>query len=92
MMTGDQYWSPNQMEMVNHHLKNFFRLHKGDGLILLEGLEYLMAFNQFKGVLILVQSLKDHAALNQGILLIGLNPATLEQKQLKLFERDLEIL
>jgi hypothetical protein len=68
-------------------------LSKGEGgLILLSGIEYLITNNNFLTVLRLIQSLRDQVAVSNSILIIPVNPSTLEGSQLKLLEREVDVI
>jgi archaellum biogenesis ATPase FlaH len=59
-------------------------------IILLDGLEYLITNNSFATVMRLLQSLKDQVAIHQSILVIAVNPSTLESHQLNLLEKEID--
>jgi hypothetical protein len=59
--------------------------------MLLSGIEYLILQNNFDSVLKLIQLLRDHAAITGTILIIPVSPGTVEKKELKLIERELEV-
>ena len=58
--------------------------------ILLDGLEYLITNNNFLTVLRLVQSLRDQVAINHSILLVAMNPSTLDAHELNLLEKEVD--
>ena len=60
------------------------------GAVLLDGLEYLITNNNFLTVLRLVQALRDQCAIHEAILLLSVNPASLEGHQLTLLEREVD--
>jgi hypothetical protein len=63
-----------------------------NGVILLDGLEYLIIQNDYKRVLKLIHLLEDFVSLRGAILLIPLDPATLEDRELHLLKREMTIL
>jgi len=71
---------PKSLEKLSLALENF--LAKSGGVILFNGLEYLITNNDFRTVLHLVQSIKDQVAINRSILIIPVNPTILEENQL----------
>lgn len=79
---------PKDLEKLSISLEQF--LQKKEAIILLDGLEYLITNNNFITVLRLIQSLRDQVAINQSILLMAVNPSTLESHQLNLLEREVD--
>jgi len=62
------------------------------GVILLSGIDYLITNNNFITVLRLIQSLRDQVAVSSSILIIPVNPSVLEESQLKLLEREVDVI
>jgi len=79
---------PKDLEKLNLQLEQF--LSNNDVIILLDGLEYLITNNSFVMVMRLLQSLKDQIAIHQSILIIAVNPSTLESHQLNLLEKEID--
>ncbi len=80
---------PKDLEKLSLSLEEFLS-HAGGGIVLLDGLEYLITNNNFITVLRLIQSLRDQVAINQSILLMAVNRSTLESHQLNLLEREVD--
>ena len=80
---------PKDLEKLSLSLEQFLSQPDG-GIVLLDGLEYLITNNNFISVLRLIQSLRDQVAINQSILLIAVNRSTLESHQLNLLEREVD--
>ena len=59
---------------------------------MLSGLEYLITQNNYSSVLKLIQLLNEQIAIRDSILIVPISPHTLEQKDLKLIERELRVL
>jgi isoleucyl-tRNA synthetase len=82
---------PRNLEKLSLSMEQF--LGKGtQGVILLSGIEYLITNNNFLTVLRLIQSLRDQVAISNSILIIPVNPHILEQNQLKLLEREVDVI
>ena len=79
---------PKDLGKLSLSLEQF--LAEGDGIILLDGLEYLITNNSFLTMLRLVQSLRDQVAVNHSILLISLDPTTLDPHELNLLEKEVD--
>jgi isoleucyl-tRNA synthetase len=80
---------PKDLEKLSLSLEQFLSQPDG-GIVLLDGLEYLITNNNFITVLRLIQSLRDQVAINQSILLMAVNRSTLESHQLNLLEREVD--
>lgn len=79
---------PKDLEKLSFSLDQFIT--KERGIILLDGLEYLITNNNFLTVLRFLQSLRDQVAINNSILLLALNPSTLEPSELNLLEKEVD--
>lgn len=79
---------PKNLEKFSLKLEKF--LTEEGGIILLNGLEYLITNNEFRTVLHLLQSIKDQVAINESILLIPVSSTTLEEHQLELLESEVD--
>jgi len=79
---------PKDLEKLSLSLEQFIT--KESGVVLLDGIEYLITNNNFITVLRLIQSLRDQIAINRSILLISVNPSTLDEHQLNLLEREVD--
>ena len=62
-----------------------FRHSKGT-VVLIDGLEFLISYNNFSLVLHFIQSLRDHAATSDAVLIMPINPGAIDSKELKLLE------
>jgi archaellum component FlaF (FlaF/FlaG flagellin family) len=80
---------PKDLEKLSVSLEQFLAQAEG-GVILLDGLEYLITNNNFLTVLRLVQSLRDQVAINHSILMLVLNPSTLDAHELNLLEKEVD--
>lgn len=60
-----------------------------EGLILLDGLEYLLTNNKFNSVIRFLRQLVDNVSQTECILLVSLSPEALDQTQVTLLEKDL---
>jgi len=63
-----------------------------NGVILLDGLEYLIVHNDYKSVLKLIHLLEDFVSLGNSILIIPVDPAALDDRELHLLKREMTIL
>ncbi len=79
---------PKDLEKLSLFLEQFIK--EQGGLILMDGLEYLITNNNFITVLRLIQALRDQVSIRNSILLLTVNPSTLESSQLNLLEREVD--
>jgi len=79
---------PKDLEKLSLSLEQF--LSRDRGIIVIDGIEYLITNNNFITVLRLVQALRDRVAMNGAILLFSVNPASLDEHQLHLLEREVD--
>ena len=90
-MPGENNIRPGQLDKINQFSEEFLKNSPG-GVIVIEGLEYLVTHNDFEDVFSMVQSLKDLASVTESILVISISPSILEKSQLKALEREVDCL
>jgi len=83
-----EFVSPTDLPRLNTMIKSFLGENKG-GRVLLEGMEYLVTQNEFKNVLKFLQVIRDQVILAKGIMLIPLDTAVLEERDLKALECEM---
>lgn len=69
-----------------------FMTNKKDNILLLDGLDYIAFQNTFEDALSLIQKLSESATLYRGILLVSVNPKSLEEKEMVVLEEEMELL
>ncbi len=79
---------PRDLERLSLLLEQFLRNNRG--VMLVDGIEYLITNNDFVTVLRLIQSIRDLIAMNQATMIISLNPSTLGYQELNLLEREMD--
>jgi hypothetical protein len=79
---------PKDLEKLSLSLEQFISQEKG--IVVIDGIEYLITNNNFITVLRLVQALRDQVAMHGAILLFSVNPSTLDEHQLHLLEREVD--
>jgi chromosomal replication initiator protein DnaA len=79
------------LEMIIHTIQEFM---EGDdpGMIVLDGLQYLVSNTSFEAVLRMVRSLADEISESDDILAISVSPETLKPQELSILEREMEVL
>lgn len=89
---GQDYHSPAAIGALAKLIQKFVDDNGGEGAILLDGLEYLIINNGFLQTLMIVEHLNEFIMQRKGILLMPVSPETLEEKELALLERNVEVL
>lgn len=79
------------LERILWEIENFMSKHS-KGLFLLDGLEYLISNNSFEAVLKFVRRLVDTVSEGHHVFLLSLGPATVKEQELKMLEREMEVL
>jgi chromosomal replication initiator protein DnaA len=79
------------LERIVYEIEAFMSNHPR-GAVLLDGIEYLVSNNSFEAVLKFVRRLLDLVSESHYVLLISLSSATLKEQELKVLERELEVI
>jgi hypothetical protein len=78
------------LERIVYEIEGFMTK-KPQGSIMLDGLEYLISNNSFDAVLRFVRRLVDTVSEGHCTFLISLGPATVKEQELKMLEREMEV-
>lgn len=81
--------APQNLSALFYQIENFLKKSE-NGIIILSGMEYLISHNSYQSVLKFVQLLNEQIAIKDSILIVPLSPLTLDEKDLKMIERELE--
>lgn len=81
---------PVELEGLMQLLTSF--LEEGHRIILLDGIEYLIVQNNYKTILKFIQSLNSTVVVKNSVLIVPVNPSTLDPKELALLEREMNVL
>lgn len=81
---------PTDLLELSHTIKEFVK-RTDDGVVILDGLEYLITQNNYKDVLQFIQSLNDSIVVSNSRLLVPLDPSTLDSQQLHLLRREMTV-
>jgi len=79
---------PKDLEKLSLALEQFIA--KEAGVVLIDGIEYLITNNNFLTVLRLVQALRDTVAIHGATVVLSVNPSTLDTHQLTLLEKEVD--
>lgn len=86
---GKESINPTDLEIMAGMINEFIRTSKNP-VVLLDGLEFFCIMNGFIPVLKFLHDIRDRVILNEAILILPLNPATLDEKELALIERNMQ--
>lgn len=82
---------PPSLERLMHRIEEF--LNKNEKVTLfLDGLEYLISSNNFDAVLRFLRRLIDIISEANAVFLLSVSPQTLKEQELKIIEREMEVL
>ncbi|WP_455392094.1 tetratricopeptide repeat protein [[Eubacterium] cellulosolvens] len=79
---------PPSLTKISHEITQYIGFYP-NSVVILDGLEYLISHLEFNKVLRFVNELIDSMAVHKSILLIPINPLTIDPKQLALLERNM---
>jgi len=88
---GDRRIAPTSPAVLTDTLIRFMESNP-NGIVLLEGVEYLVTFNELRKVLRQLDALNETAWVTKTRLLITIDPRAFDEKDLALLERDREVL
>ncbi|MCG7844591.1 MAG: DUF835 domain-containing protein [Methanomassiliicoccales archaeon] len=86
---GQDRIDPSNLQMLSHIIMKF--LLKGPSIIAIEGLEYLLMYNEMNKVLRFLSELEDNVIVEGSILLVTVDPRTLTERQKAILEREFEL-
>jgi chromosomal replication initiator protein DnaA len=78
------------LERIVYEIEGFMTK-RPQGSIMLDGVEYLVSNNSFDAVLKFVRRLVDTVSEGHHIFLISLGPATVKEQELRMLEREMEV-
>jgi hypothetical protein len=87
---GEDYIDPHNLNTLSNLIARFLN-ERPNGVILLDGLEYLIINNDFPRILHFVEYVIELIMLRQAIILLPVSPRTLEEKELAMLERNLMV-
>lgn len=85
---SDEYVEPSNLPFLFSLMANFLDGNE-NGLILMEGIEYLISHNSFSPVLRFIQKMNEKVNARSANLVISLNPTALEPRNYSLIEGEM---
>ena len=89
---GEDYHNPTAIGTLAKTISRFIEDHGGEAVVLLDGLEFLIVNNGFLQTLMFVEHVNEFVMQRKGVVLIPVAPEALEEKELALLERNLEVI
>ena len=89
-MPGERRVAPTSLAVLTDTVIRFMESNP-NSIVLLEGVEYLITFNDFRKVLRNLDSLNETTWITKTRLLIAINPKAYDDKELALLERDRKV-
>ncbi len=86
---GEGVISPTNLGIMTNTIIQFIR-ENDSGIVLLDGIEYLVTNNDFNKVLRSIDQINDHIVQSHAVMLIPVDPRAFDQKELALLERNME--
>ncbi len=86
---GQDVIAPTNLGILTHTIVKFID-ESACGVILLDGLEYLVSNNDFNKALRVINQVMDHVAQSQCRIIIPVDPRAFDPKELALLERNAE--
>jgi chromosomal replication initiator protein len=81
---------PPTLERIMYVVENFVKNAK-ESVVVLDGLEYLTSNNSFDAVLRFLRRLIDEVSESDSLFLLSVSPKTLQEQELKILEREMEV-
>lgn len=80
---------PAVLERIMYEISDFLRQVE-QGVLILDGIEYLISNNGFDAVLRFIRRMVDEFSESKSVLLVAVSPFTLKERELKIMEREME--
>ena len=88
---GERRVAPTSLAVLTDTVIRFMETNP-NSIVLMEGIEYIMTFNEFRKVLRSLDSLNEIAWITKARLLVAVHPKAFDDKDLAMLERDRTIL
>ncbi len=89
---GETSINPMALDALSKTIQNFIEDHKGEAVILVDGVEYPTANNGFAPILSFIEQVNDIVKEGKAIVLLPLSPGVLEDKKLARLEGAVKVL
>ena len=90
-LVGENHFNPTALGLLLSKITNFLD-HNKRSAILLDGIEYLISQNNYERILHFLHQVRDIIIIHMGTLIMPLDTRVLEEKEIALLERNLEVI
>jgi hypothetical protein len=90
-LVGPDNISPTSIGLLLSRIITFFEKNH-PAVVVLDGVEHLISQNSFDRIMQFIHQLRDMVLVSEGTVIMPLDTRILEEKQLALLERDLEVI
>ncbi|HJX04679.1 MAG TPA: DUF835 domain-containing protein [Thermoplasmata archaeon] len=87
---GDMRIAPTSLAVLTDTIVRFME-NNPNSIVLIEGIEYMVTFNDFRKVLRQLDSLNETAWVTKGRLLLSVDPRAFDERELAMLERDRKV-
>ena len=87
---GQDRVDPTNLSILEHNIIEFLKVGHNT-VVAIDGLEYLISNNGVTRVLRMLYGLRDEILMNESRMIVTLDPAVLDEKELAFFERDFKV-
>lgn len=88
-VSGENNIDPSRIEELSYAITNFLDSAEG-GVVLLEGIPYLVSFSDFNLVLRLIRTLKDTVSTKGATFIVSANPKNFDEHEFSLLQSEFE--
>jgi len=89
---GEDFHNPQAISALAKRISDFVDENHGEAVVLLDGVEYLAVNNGFIPTLMFVEHVNEFVMQRAAVVLIPVDPAALDAKDLALLERNVQVL
>lgn len=86
---GENIIDPTSLGLLVHAVMGFLSKTK-NGVVLIDGIEYLVTNNDFKKVVRMLEQINDFIMQYQGYLIVPIDPRAFEERELAILQRNFE--
>jgi len=90
-LVGENYLNPTSLGIIISIITKFLES-CSKATIMLDGIEYLISQNNYERILHFIHQLRDLVIIHDGMMIMPVDARVLDEKQLALLERNLEVL
>ncbi len=80
---------PSKLHVLQAEIIRFVSKHGGGTLVLIDGIEHLVLYNDFRSVMKFLTALKDYMLLMNSTMIVAIDEGTIEETRLSILRREL---